>query len=107
MLPPLVLSLLAGALVAMAFYGASPTEVIRVATEGYTARTGNQLVDGLLSRGGLESMFETIALIICALTLGTGNVFVALGAWPPALPAVLHPRRRHRLRDLPPAQQRP
>lgn len=69
-LPTLALSLVAGALVAIIVNGASLTEVLNVATNGYTSDTGNKLIDGLLSRGGLESMFETVALIICALTLG-------------------------------------
>lgn len=69
-LPSLAMSLLAGALVAIVINGASLTTVLTVATRGYKSDTGNKLLDGLLSRGGLESMYETVALIICALTLG-------------------------------------
>lgn len=84
-LPTLALSLVAGALVAIGIHGASLTEVLTVATSGYTSDTGNELIDGLLSNGGLESMFQTVALIICALTLGgvlerTGTLRVLLAA---------------------------
>ena len=38
--------------------------------EGYQSHTGNVEVDTLLTRGGIESMLPTIALIILALSLG-------------------------------------
>jgi Na+:H+ antiporter, NhaC family len=41
-----------------------------VAYGGFVASTGHPSVDELLSRGGLTSMLETIALIICALAFG-------------------------------------
>ena len=37
---------------------------------GYTASTGNEVVDSLLSRGGMSSVLTTVWLIISALTLG-------------------------------------
>jgi NhaC family Na+:H+ antiporter len=84
-LPTLALSLLTGALIAILVNGASLTSVITVATKGYKSGTGDRFIDGLLTRGGLESMFETVALIICALTLGgvlerTGTLRVLLNA---------------------------
>jgi NhaC family Na+:H+ antiporter len=44
--------------------------VLEVAQNGYVAETGSPLVDELLSRGGLESMMSTVALVLCALTFG-------------------------------------
>ena len=38
--------------------------------EGYISETGNAVVDGLLSRGGVQSMMWSISLIILALALG-------------------------------------
>jgi len=38
--------------------------------DGYTANTGNEVVDSLLSRGGMSSVLTTVWLIISALTLG-------------------------------------
>ncbi|OZV10445.1 Na+/H+ antiporter NhaC [Tissierella sp. P1] len=37
---------------------------------GFEVTTGNVLVDKLLNRGGMSSMLEIIALVICALTFG-------------------------------------
>ncbi|MQA83033.1 MAG: Na+/H+ antiporter NhaC [Streptosporangiales bacterium] len=84
-IPTLAISILVGALVALPVRGAGGTEILQVATAGYTSETGNELVDNLLSRGGIESMLETIGLLICALTLGgvlerTGTLRVIIGA---------------------------
>ncbi|HEX7046894.1 MAG TPA: Na+/H+ antiporter NhaC [Gammaproteobacteria bacterium] len=38
--------------------------------DGYTSTTGNVSVDALLSRGGMESMLNTVWLILCAMTYG-------------------------------------
>ena len=42
----------------------------RALFEGYQSQTGNQVVDDLLSRGGMISMLNTMWLIICALGFG-------------------------------------
>jgi Na+:H+ antiporter, NhaC family len=38
--------------------------------DGYTADTGNEIVDDLLSRGGMSSVLTTVWLVISALSLG-------------------------------------
>jgi len=43
---------------------------LQVLYDGYTSQTGNALVDDLLSRGGMSSMLDTIALILCATAFG-------------------------------------
>ena len=45
-------------------------EMLVAAQEGYVSETGNQRVDELLTRGGLESMFGTISLIFCSMGFG-------------------------------------
>lgn len=45
-------------------------QVLAVSYEGVKSATNHELVDQLLSRGGLSSMFSTVALIICALSFG-------------------------------------
>jgi NhaC family Na+:H+ antiporter len=45
-------------------------EVIQTAQSGYVSQSGVKMVDDLLTRGGLESMMSTVALIICALSFG-------------------------------------
>ena len=69
-LPALVGGALLGALMALWLQGSSLQEVTVVAQNGYKADTGFPLVDQLLTRGGLESMMSTIALVLCALTFG-------------------------------------
>jgi NhaC family Na+:H+ antiporter len=46
------------------------SDVISAAYSGFISKTGIAAVDDLLSRGGLLSMMETVALIICALSFG-------------------------------------
>ena len=37
---------------------------------GYVSNTGNEMIDGLLTRGGMSSMLNTIWLIVSAMTFG-------------------------------------
>ncbi|MDT2831558.1 Na+/H+ antiporter NhaC [Vagococcus carniphilus] len=49
---------------------ASITEIGSWIQDGYVSNTGNELIDKLLSRGGIQSMMWSISLILLALTLG-------------------------------------
>jgi NhaC family Na+:H+ antiporter len=69
-LPVLLGGALLGGLLACWVQGASLQQVLEVAQQGYRADTGSALVDELLTRGGLESMLSTVALVLCALTFG-------------------------------------
>ena len=69
-IPGLILGCLAGALVAMGFQGVSVTDLLGVAQNGFESKTGMEMVDDLLSRGGLQGMMWTISLIMCALSFG-------------------------------------
>ncbi len=46
------------------------TNVFNMLFEGYVSETGNKEVDALLTRGGMNSMLFTIALVLLALTMG-------------------------------------
>lgn len=46
------------------------SEVLGVLFGGYVSSTGIAEIDALLSRGGMESMFFTIALVLLALSMG-------------------------------------
>lgn len=46
------------------------TNILKILFEGYVANTGNADVDLLLTRGGMSSMFFTIALVLLALSMG-------------------------------------
>lgn len=69
-LPALVGGALIGGIFAAIFQGTDAGTIINVAFSGFVSETGFEMVDTLLSRGGMESMLNTVALIICALSFG-------------------------------------
>lgn len=69
-LPALLAGSLLGGLVAGLVQGVPAGEILSSAYAGVVLKTDNQFVNDLLSRGGLSSMFSTVALIICALAFG-------------------------------------
>ena len=69
-LPALIGGSFIGVLFALIFQSTSLVLVLNAAFSGYVSQTGYIFVDNLLTRGGLLSMMETVALIICALTYG-------------------------------------
>ena len=69
-LPALLGGTALGGIFAMIAQSKPLAEVIQVAQSGYVSQSGVKMVDDLLTRGGLESMMPTVALIICALSFG-------------------------------------
>ncbi len=69
-LPALLGGTVLGGIFAMATQSTSLADAISAAHSGFVSNTGVESVDDLLSRGGLMSMMETVALIICALSFG-------------------------------------
>jgi len=69
-LPALVAGAALGGVMALGVQGQGAGAVLAVAYGGVKSATGHALVDGLLSRGGLSSMFSTVVLILCALSFG-------------------------------------
>lgn len=69
-IPGLFCGALLGGIFAIVFQGASIGEAIGALHYGYESATGHEMVDALLSRGGMDSMMWTISLIICALFFG-------------------------------------
>lgn len=69
-IPGLMTGTILGAIAAMLFQGADFGAVLDAMQNGIVSETGNQLLDDLLTRGGLQSMMWTISLIMCALTFG-------------------------------------
>jgi NhaC family Na+:H+ antiporter len=69
-LPALLGGTVIGGIFAMAAQSGSLAGVLSSAFEGYVSQSGDPMVDELLTRGGLMSMMETVALIICALSFG-------------------------------------
>jgi Na+:H+ antiporter, NhaC family len=73
-LPALLAGAFAGCILLLVFQPQNAPQgaatVIAVLYEGFTSSTGVAAVDELLSRGGLTSMLDTIALILCAFAFG-------------------------------------
>jgi len=69
-LPGLFGGVMIGAIFAIVLQGASLVDVLTSFHYGYTSETGNAMIDGLLSRGGMDSMLWTVSLILCAMVFG-------------------------------------
>ena len=69
-LPALLAGAFLGGLLGIFIQHLSVGVVLDVAQNGYVSQTGVAAVDELLSRGGMESMLSTVALILCALSFG-------------------------------------
>jgi NhaC family Na+:H+ antiporter len=69
-LPALLGGSFLGGFFGMVTQSRSLADVIAAANSGFVSETGVGMVDELLSRGGLQSMMETVALIVCALCFG-------------------------------------
>jgi Na+:H+ antiporter, NhaC family len=69
-LPGLIIGVILGGVFAMLFQGAGFADVIDAAHYGFAMDSGVELVDDLLSRGGLDGMMWTISLILIALSFG-------------------------------------
>ncbi|CAM4042581.1 sodium:proton antiporter [Bacillus manliponensis] len=72
---PAVPTLLAGIVVGIILVfifnpSTSVNELIKIMQDGYVSKTGVESIDSLLSRGGLQSMLMSIALIFLALCMG-------------------------------------
>lgn len=68
-IPGLLLGVLLGA-ISMLFQGGGIGDMIGAIHYGVEAASGHEMVDSLLSGGGMHSMMWTISLIMCALTFG-------------------------------------
>ena len=70
---PALPTLLTGALLAAVLAGAQGTpiaEVLGAAMSGFVPNTGSAEVDELLARGGMQSMADTVLLVLCAMSFG-------------------------------------
>ena len=70
-IPGLLGGVILGALCAVGFQGAVMGDIVaNIAYGGFVSETGNVFIDDLLTRGGLTSMYYTVALILCAMCIG-------------------------------------
>ena len=68
-IPGLIVGVVLGALCTL-YQGGNFGAVLDSLQYGVVTETGHEMVDELLTRGGLQSMMWTISLIMCALTFG-------------------------------------
>lgn len=77
-----------GAFAAFFVQGASVGSIVQAMTNGYISETGVALVDNLLTRGGTNSMGNTVILLISAVALG--GILESIGALDLILQKVLN-----------------
>ncbi|NSL52900.1 Na+/H+ antiporter NhaC [Calidifontibacillus erzurumensis] len=69
-LPSLIVGVLLGWLCQVFVQGGSVADAVNTLQGGFSIETGNELVDGLLNRGGIDDMMYTVSLTIVAMTFG-------------------------------------
>lgn len=69
-IPGLFGGTLLGALMAVVFQGADLGSIISAMNDGFVSESGIEVIDTLLTRGGLQSMMFTVSLILCAMCFG-------------------------------------
>lgn len=69
-IPGLIASVALGIFCAFAVQGTSISAMGKYLSYGYTMESGNQMLDKLLTNGGLQNMMWTVSLILCSLTFG-------------------------------------
>ncbi|MBN2601104.1 MAG: Na+/H+ antiporter NhaC [Candidatus Marinimicrobia bacterium] len=67
-IPGLLGGTVLGGIFAALFQHRSLTDILQSAHYGFVAATGNEAIDNLLTRGGLDSMMWTVSLILCAMS---------------------------------------
>lgn len=68
--PTLLIVSLMGAVTALFVQGSSVTAIMQSMSTGYSSATDFEFLDNLLSNGGIDSMLETIGLVVIATALG-------------------------------------
>lgn len=69
-IPGLFGGTLLGALMAIIFQGADLGGIVSAMNDGFVSESGIEVIDSLLTRGGLQGMMYTVSLILCAMCFG-------------------------------------
>jgi NhaC family Na+:H+ antiporter len=68
--PGIVIGIIAAGILGVIFQANTFGSLLSAAYGGYASSSGIEMVDNLLTKGGLESMMYTISLVICAMMFG-------------------------------------
>jgi NhaC family Na+:H+ antiporter len=69
-IPALIVGIILGFLSQVFIQGGSVSDAVAALQSGFVIDTGNQMVDDLFNRGGLDSMMYTVSMTIVAMTFG-------------------------------------
>jgi NhaC family Na+:H+ antiporter len=69
-IPGIIISSFLASILAMVYQGKSLADVVLAMTVGHKSQTGVQVVDELLSRGGLQGMMGVTLIAFCAFSFG-------------------------------------
>ena len=69
-IPSMLFGAIVGALVAVFAQGVLVGDLVFIATEGFVSNSGYEMLDSLLTAGGMLSMMNTISIIIIAMAFG-------------------------------------
>lgn len=69
-IPALIVGILLGFLAQVIIQGGSFADAVASLQSGFVIKTGNEMVDNLFNRGGLDSMMYTVSMTIVAMTFG-------------------------------------
>ena len=69
-IPALVVGILLGFLSQILIQGGATADAVAALQSGFVIDTGNEMVDNLFNRGGLDSMMYTVSMTIVAMTFG-------------------------------------
>lgn len=69
-IPSLIMVAVLGALAAVIIQGSELGSIMRTMTNGFVSESGNEMIDSLLTRGGINSMGGTVILLTTATAFG-------------------------------------
>ena len=69
-IPALVVGIVLGFLSQILIQGGATADAVAALQSGFVIDTGNEMVDNLFNRGGLDSMMYTVSMTIVAMTFG-------------------------------------
>ena len=69
-IPSMFIGSVGGMIIAVLYQGQGLSQVLECAFSGYVCESGNELIDNLLTAGGMEGMLNSISIIIIAMAYG-------------------------------------